>query len=70
SFVYVNQFLDAFMKGIRVLQSWDKVDIAINNICVVQVFEEINTTGENLPLLVIVYEFERGEGTMEMSTAD
>lgn len=37
SFVYVNQFFDAFMKGIRSLQSWEEVDIAINNLCVVQV---------------------------------
>ncbi|GAA5811951.1 hypothetical protein MFLAVUS_005398 [Mucor flavus] len=83
SFVYVNQFFDAFMKGIRSLQSWEEVDIAINNLCVVQVFEDIeskftHTTSENLlldstdgaPLLVMVYEFERGEGTMEMSTVD
>lgn len=46
-------------------------------------FEDIeskftHTTSENLlldstdgaPLLVMVYEFERGEGTMEMSTVD
>lgn len=37
SFVFVNQFFDAFMKGIRSLQSWDEVDIAINNLCIVQV---------------------------------
>lgn len=37
SFAYVNQFFDAFMKGIRSLQSWEEVDIAINNLCVVQV---------------------------------
>lgn len=41
SFVYVNQFFDAFMKGIRSLQSWDEVDIAINNLCVVQVGRSI-----------------------------
>lgn len=45
-----------------------------------QVFEDIEskfTTTENLllqdstpPLLVMIYEFERGEGTMEMSTVD
>lgn len=37
SFVYVNQFFDAFMKGIRSLQSWEEVDIAIRNLCIVQV---------------------------------
>jgi hypothetical protein len=40
SFVYVNQFFDAFMKGIRSLQSWEEVDIAINNLCVVQVMKK------------------------------
>ncbi|KAL9544389.1 hypothetical protein MBANPS3_007655 [Mucor bainieri] len=96
SFVYVNQFFDAFMKGIRSLQSWDEVDIAINNLCVVQVFEDIEsrvtqpmegmlsgstdmmtddltavpTVPEITPLLVMVYEFERGQGTMEMSIVD
>ncbi|KAI8640209.1 TEA/ATTS domain family-domain-containing protein [Parasitella parasitica] len=101
SFVYVNQFFDAFMKGIRSLQSWDEVDIAINNLCVVQVFEDIESrvvqpmegmlgsndmTTDDLnaaaavstcaavpeisPLLVMVYEFERGHGTMEISIVD
>lgn len=37
SFEYVNQFFDAFMKGIRTLHSWDEVDIAISNLCIVQV---------------------------------
>lgn len=41
SFVFVNQFFDAFMKGIRSLQSWDEVDIAINNICIVQVKKKL-----------------------------
>ncbi|KAG1107008.1 hypothetical protein G6F42_016523 [Rhizopus arrhizus] len=96
SFVYVNQFFDAFMKGIRSLQSWDEVDIAINNLCVVQVFEDVESrvtqpmegmhssntdimaddltaaavVPEISPLLVMVYEFERGQGTMEMSIVD
>ncbi|CEP16000.1 hypothetical protein [Parasitella parasitica] len=96
SFVYVNQFFDAFMKGIRSLQSWDEVDIAINNLCVVQVFEDIESKvtmpiegmlGSNdmmtddltaavaavpeiSPLLIMVYEFERGQGTIEMNIVD
>lgn len=37
SFEYVNQFFDAFMKGIRTLHSWEEVDIAISNLCIVQV---------------------------------
>ncbi|KAI8065147.1 TEA/ATTS domain family-domain-containing protein [Gongronella butleri] len=42
SFVYVNQFFDAFMKGVRSLQTWEDVDVAIHNLCIVQVFEEID----------------------------
>ncbi|KAI8084862.1 uncharacterized protein BX664DRAFT_337963 [Halteromyces radiatus] len=41
SFVYVNQFFDAFMKGVQSLQSWEEVDIAIHNLCIVQVFEDM-----------------------------
>ncbi|KAG2204043.1 hypothetical protein INT47_007037 [Mucor saturninus] len=77
SFVFVNQFFDAFMKGIRSLQSWDEVDIAINNLCIVQSFEDIeskytnntetvNESG-NAPLLAMIYEFERGQGTIDIS---
>ncbi|KAG1181081.1 hypothetical protein G6F35_016009 [Rhizopus arrhizus] len=43
SFAYVNQFFDAFMKGIRSLQSWEEIDIAITNLCVVQVFEDVES---------------------------
>lgn len=43
SFAFVNQFFDAFMKGIRSLQSWDEVDIAINNLCIVQVMKDFST---------------------------
>ncbi|KAI8878192.1 TEA-domain-containing protein [Backusella circina FSU 941] len=83
SFVFVNQFFDAFMKGIRSLQSWEEVDIAINNLCIIQSFEDVEakyngnspspTLDESLelqnqtPLLAMVYEFERGNGTIEIS---
>ncbi|ORZ23348.1 TEA/ATTS domain family-domain-containing protein [Absidia repens] len=43
SFAYVNQFFDAFMKGVKSLQSWEEVDIAIHNLCIVQVFEDMET---------------------------
>ncbi|KAG1043722.1 hypothetical protein G6F43_011598 [Rhizopus delemar] len=128
SFAYVNQFFDAFMKGIRSLQSWEEIDIAITNLCVVQVFEDVeskmnqtsvlpedpmpaststmevtlsddllltdttqtesaaaatptpsanhesacialpNTTSS--PLLVMIYEFERGQGTMDIALVE
>ncbi|KAI8996898.1 TEA/ATTS domain family-domain-containing protein [Pilobolus umbonatus] len=73
NFVFVNQFFDAFMKGIRSLQSWDEVDVAINNLCVVQSFEDIESKyvhehmDHSSPLLVMIYEFERGPGTIEVS---
>ncbi|KAI9470823.1 MAG: TEA/ATTS domain family-domain-containing protein [Benjaminiella poitrasii] len=138
NFVYVNQFFDAFIKGILSLNSWEEVDVAINNLCVVQVFEDIESklmqqqkiqhqlqmqaaqdqaitieaiegltlphshtlttlssadlqedptamthdppssvmskntiipTGVS-PLLLMVYEFERGQGTMEINIVD
>ncbi|KAI8373875.1 TEA/ATTS domain family-domain-containing protein, partial [Blakeslea trispora] len=80
NFAYVNQFFDAFMKGIRSLQSWEEIDIAINNLCVVQeslVTDDLMlsaaTSAVHLfmpdiaPLLVMVYEFERGQGSIGVS---
>ncbi|ORZ17777.1 TEA/ATTS domain family-domain-containing protein [Absidia repens] len=87
NFVFVNQFFDAFMKGIRSLQSWDEVDIAIHNLCIIQVFEDMEVKCQaaldqetattlsnkkdgdsNHDLLALVYEFERGQGTIEMTS--
>lgn len=42
NFALVNQFLDAFIKGIRSLLSWEEVDMAINNLCIVQVMYSYN----------------------------
>ncbi|KAI7902504.1 TEA/ATTS domain family-domain-containing protein [Cokeromyces recurvatus] len=135
NFVYVNQFFDAFIKGIQALSLWEEVDIAINNLCVVQIFEDVeakliqqqriqqqlaqeqsiaketvetnvsphrDTTSTHLqtdnddlktcspssvnttpssssssseipttsPLLVMMYEFERGQGTIDVSLVD
>ncbi|RUS25344.1 TEA/ATTS domain family-domain-containing protein [Jimgerdemannia flammicorona] len=86
NFECVNQFFDQFMKGLRGLQSWEEVDLAIGNLCVVQVFEDvdyryappaaafgtstppspISPGTQSTPLLVMIYEFERGNGTVEM----
>ncbi|KAI9286781.1 TEA/ATTS domain family-domain-containing protein [Umbelopsis sp. AD052] len=102
SFEYVNQFFDAFMKGIRTLHSWDEVDIAISNLCIVQTFtnydicaddgvngttptmesalgsaadcmqtpstKESSTQNESNSncLLAMIYEFERGNGAIDM----
>ncbi|CEG84533.1 Putative Genomic scaffold, msy_sf_9 [Rhizopus microsporus] len=70
NFALVNQFFDAFIKGIRSLPSWEEVDMAINNLCIVQSFEdvEIKLCGTNQPpSLVMAYEFERGPATIEVS---
>ncbi|KAG2224310.1 hypothetical protein INT45_012879 [Circinella minor] len=101
SFVYVNQFFDAFMKGIRSLKTWNEIDIAIQNLCIVQVFDDIEekygpsatffdqpwdmpthqqkeqvteteaATGisstSSSPQLVMVYDFERGNGSIDIS---
>lgn len=37
SFAYVNQFFGAFMKGIRSLQTFEEIDVVIQNLCIVQV---------------------------------
>ncbi|KAH8556157.1 hypothetical protein BGW37DRAFT_2387 [Umbelopsis sp. PMI_123] len=102
SFEYVNQFFDAFMKGIRTLHSWDEVDIAISNLCIVQTFTNYDTcaddgvngnastmgstlgsaadgmqnpSGKDASeqsqrnsnfLLAVIYEFERGNGAIDM----
>ncbi|KAI9299902.1 TEA/ATTS domain family-domain-containing protein [Cunninghamella echinulata] len=74
SFVYVNQFFDAFMKGILSLPSWHEMDMAIQNLSIVQVFEEINdqvsssSSMGRVPLLAMVYDFERGHGTIDLNT--
>ncbi|KAF9572697.1 hypothetical protein BGW38_008497 [Lunasporangiospora selenospora] len=66
NFEFVNQFFGAFLNGIRSLTTWDEVDIALNNLSVVQVFEDKDTRFENpAPLLVMAFDFERGQGDIE-----
>ncbi|KAG1460520.1 hypothetical protein G6F56_005930 [Rhizopus delemar] len=71
NFVFVNQFFDAFIKGLLSLQSWEEVDIAISNLCIVQTFEDVEikmiSPQELTPSLVMVYEFERGDANIEVS---
>ncbi|KAI7883957.1 TEA-domain-containing protein [Lichtheimia hyalospora FSU 10163] len=96
SFAYVNQFFGAFMKGIRSLQTFQEIDVVIQNLCIVQVFEDVevkygptaafleqpwdlsqqqqqqqhqscNSPEQASPLLVMAYEFERGQGNMDIS---
>ncbi|KAI9235497.1 MAG: hypothetical protein BYD32DRAFT_356050, partial [Podila humilis] len=65
-FEFVNQFFGAFLSGIRGLATWEEVDIALNNLSVVQVFEDMDTRFEKpTPLLVMAFDFERGGGEVE-----
>lgn len=68
SFSYVNQFFDAFMKGIRSLQSWEEVDIAINNLCVVQV-NKLKKINYNMQFTRLKKVYEDVETKLTQSTA-
>ncbi|KAK3840939.1 MAG: TEA/ATTS domain family-domain-containing protein [Linnemannia gamsii] len=66
NFEFVNQFFGAFLNGIRGLTTWGEIDIALTNLSVVQVFEDKDTRFENpAPLLVMAFDFERGQGDVE-----
>lgn len=66
NFEFVNQFFGAFLNGIRSLTTWGEIDIALTNLSVVQVFEDKDTRFENpAPLLVMAFDFERGQGDIE-----
>lgn len=65
-FEFVNQFFGAFLSGIRGLATWEEVDIALKNLSVVQVFEDMDARFEKpTPLLVMAFDFERGGGEVE-----
>ncbi|KAF9166173.1 hypothetical protein BGX20_000307 [Mortierella sp. AD010] len=66
NFEFVNQFFGAFLNGIRNLTTWSEIDIALTNLSVVQVFEDKDTRFESpAPLLVMAFDFERGQGDIE-----
>ncbi|KAG0049121.1 hypothetical protein BGZ83_006039 [Gryganskiella cystojenkinii] len=66
NFEFVNQFFGAFLNGIRNLTTWGEIDIALTNLSVVQVFEDKDVRFENpAPLLVMAFDFERGQGDVE-----
>ncbi|KAI8977600.1 TEA/ATTS domain family-domain-containing protein [Mycotypha africana] len=44
NFALVNQFFDAFLKGIQAIQSKEEINAAINNLCIVQVKERKTMT--------------------------
>ncbi|KAF9183824.1 hypothetical protein BGZ51_003734 [Haplosporangium sp. Z 767] len=66
NFEFVNQFFGAFLNGIRSLATWGEIDIALKNLSVIQVFEDKDTRFESpAPLLVMAFDFERGQGDIE-----
>ncbi|GJJ69746.1 transcriptional enhancer factor [Entomortierella parvispora] len=66
SFHFVNQFFSAFLGGIQKLGASDEVDMALTNLSIVQVYEDVETgSTASPPRLVIAFEFERGSGGME-----
>ncbi|KAF9417717.1 hypothetical protein BGZ94_009901 [Podila epigama] len=67
-FDFVSQFFGAFLSGIKNLGTWEEIDSALTNLAVVQVVEDMDKGFEGAaPLLVIVYEFERGHGDVDMA---
>ncbi|KAF9967200.1 hypothetical protein BGZ70_010417 [Mortierella alpina] len=63
SFEFVNQFFNAFLGGIRTLGTAEEVEVALGNLSMVQVYEDMDPRSENSPpLLVMAYDFEQGRG--------
>ena len=66
NFDFVNQFFGAFLNSICGLTTWSEIDIALTHLSVVQVFEDKDARFENpTPLLVMVFDFERGQGDVK-----
>ncbi|KAG0212024.1 hypothetical protein BGX33_003911 [Mortierella sp. NVP41] len=77
-FQFVNQFFTAFLSGIRTLGTLDEMQVALSNLSIVQIYEEVDpmmaavptvaTTGEGgnngSPLLVMAFEFQQGGGNV------
>lgn len=61
SFTFANEFFDAFVKGVVMLDS-RRVETALANLKVVQVFRDMESHQD---LLIAHYDFERGQGTID-----
>ncbi|KAF9114224.1 hypothetical protein BGX27_011426 [Mortierella sp. AM989] len=65
SFEYVNQFFNAFLSGIRTLGTVEEVEVALSNLSLVQIYEDLEPQMEGgSSLLVMVFDFERNHGTV------
>ncbi|KAF8936213.1 hypothetical protein BGZ58_004446 [Dissophora ornata] len=63
SFEFVNQFFNAFLSGIRTLGTLEEVEVALCNLSLVQIYEDLDPQTEGRsPLLVMAFEFEKGRG--------
>ncbi|KAG0039443.1 Transcriptional enhancer factor TEF-1, partial [Gryganskiella cystojenkinii] len=67
SFQFVNQFFSAFLGGIQTLGSAEEVDMALSNLSILQVYEdlEMTTDATRPPLLAIAFDFEQGTGRLD-----
>ncbi|CAO3600105.1 unnamed protein product [Absidia cylindrospora] len=67
AFTFINPFLEAFLKGLRSLSSWEEINVAIDNLCVIQRFEDVHTKE---PLLAILFDFKQtqhsGTGAIQL----
>ncbi|KAF9969178.1 hypothetical protein BGZ73_008592 [Actinomortierella ambigua] len=48
-FEFVNQFFDAFLKGVKSLSNWQEVALAMSNLSVVQVFTDVEDLQQQQP---------------------
>ncbi|KAI1319349.1 hypothetical protein EDD11_004215 [Mortierella claussenii] len=46
SFEFVNQFFNAFLTGIRTLETMEEVEVALCNLSLVQIYEEVEATAD------------------------
>ncbi|KAF8980469.1 hypothetical protein BGZ46_004153 [Entomortierella lignicola] len=65
SFEFVNQFFDAFFSGIKSLGTMEEVEVALCNLSLVQIYEDLEPRVEGgSPLLMMAFDFERGHGVI------
>ncbi|KAF9209721.1 hypothetical protein BGZ49_001791 [Haplosporangium sp. Z 27] len=65
SFEFVNQFFDAFFSGIKSLGTMEEVEVALCNLSLVQIYEDLEPRVEGgSPLLIMAFDFERGHGVV------
>ncbi|KAL1933098.1 hypothetical protein VTP01DRAFT_8776 [Rhizomucor pusillus] len=67
TFRLADPVLGALMKGVRTLRDPEHIDIAMDNLCIVQIFKDKTYPKEGQALLVVAYEFaQRETGSVEI----